>query len=601
MRTPRAQEDDDSSKSAFASVPMALLARKGAFSAEGKVTKQELSWFNVCSDLMHQETLWSCANSGACQTLSFALELVGCVCQRLREQWASIAQWASDDEKSVITTFLDASVLFAFRACTATATAADVFQDGFHLLSVLCCDEYKPFGPVTSLTLPAPLRNPQNPVNAFMSASTLSSLTGDSSNSASVPFTDSIEQLLAQSMGPCSQSPLSCSVPEVAPAQSFVSRCLETVAKHGIVARLLGQVAARTDSPFPTATLSFLASAKACLTPDCLPLLVNLVLVLTEHAQNYLCDALSCRVVESNNESAEQEPKLANLKSALQVLSLAEGPADQTNYRKMSEMAGWSMLSAVAHPLLPLGEECAPRSSVPLSMTVLQFVDAALEMLDHASVQPLFTGKSSNPHAVYKLVQSLAVCNRELRAKPSSPRCAVAAAATPAVTPDLHAPPAPPPPPQLGRRGLRSRHLCLRRRLEEADADTSNKNDDGDSLCGTMFDETPSRTPKAASKESAAAAATPVQVDSLVTLSDRVLCHALELLSRELVRAPPCLNEPELPQFLVAVSKLFQSNAEPASVQSAWNTLLQQLSACPLFPTDALAAFMTPRDRKSVV
>lgn len=257
-------QDGGSSKSAFASVPTALLARKAAFSAEGKLTKDELMWLSVCSDIMRQESVWSCADDGACQTWHFALVLVGSVCQRVREQWASIGQWASDEEKSVIATFLDASVLFAFRACATVG----VFQDGFCLLSVLCCNEYKPFEPNTCLVLPVSLMDPQNPINALMAASPLGALVGNS-DASSAPLTDSIEQILAQSMGPCTTF-LSSSASD---AQSFVSRCMEAVAKHEVVKQLLELIPARSDSDFVGAALSFLASAKACLTSAHVPFL----------------------------------------------------------------------------------------------------------------------------------------------------------------------------------------------------------------------------------------------------------------------------------------------------------------------------------------
>ena len=575
-------QDNVSSKSAFASVPTALLARKTSFSAEDKATKEELAWLSKCSELMRQDTVWSCAGSDAQEVWRFALVLVGSVCQRLREQWASIAQWASDEEKSVFATFLDASALFALRACA----TADVFQDGFRLLSVLCCDEHKSFESDASVTLPAPLRDPQNPVNAFMAVPPLARNSG-----ASAPLTDSIEQVLAKSMGPCTQSPLSVSVPDAASTRSFVSRCLETVAKHRIVEQLLEQAAARSGSNFLTAALSFLASAKACLTPAHIPLLVNLVSVLVKQAQQHLCDALSRGTVGPNNDSAEQERALAGLKSALQVLSLAEGDVAQSNYKRQSAFAGWSILSAASSPLPPLEQEGAPSSSsVPLSTTVLQFVDAALVMLDHVSVQPLFTGEGSDTHALYKFVQNLVFCSRKMRATPSSPCFATA---TPAVTPYLRAPPAPPPPPmphpELARNS-RLRYLCLRRRLEEADGESSNRNDD-DSLCGTMFDETPLSTSRTAPNDGGAQ--TPlVRTEYPEMFSDRVLCHALELLSRELVRAPLCLKDPELVHFLAVLSKLLQGETEPASLRNAWCTLLQQLSACSHFPANALMAFV---------
>lgn len=311
---------------------------------------------------------------------------------------------------------------------------------------------------------------------------------------------------------------------------------------------------------------------------------MNLVSVLVKQVQQYLGGLLSCGVIESNSDSAEQERKLTNLKSTLEVLSLAEGAVTQTNYKRQSAFAGWSILSAVSRVLPPLGQDGAP----PLTATVLRFVDAALVMLDRASVQPLFTGEGSDSHAVYTIVQSLVSCSLKPRTIMSSPCCA---AATPAVTPYLRAPPAPPPPPPLQHRGFRFSHLGLRRRLEEADADSSNRNDD-DSLCGTMFDETPSRTSGTAPKEETKAA--PVQQsESPETFSARVLCHALELLSRELVRAPLCLKDPELVQFLTVLSKQLQGDTESAPVQDAWSTLLQQLSTCPLFfPADALMAFV---------
>lgn len=566
-------QDDDSCKSAFASIPMALLARQNAFSTEGKVTRDELRWMSICSGLMHHETMWSRADDSTHQVWRFALLLISSVCQKLREQWNSVAQWASGDEKAVIATFLDASVIFAFRACTSIS----VSQDGFHLLSVLCCDECKE--PCACPALPEPLKDPKNPINAFVAASPLGTVATNSAVSTSAPLTSSIEQVLAQSMGSCAKYSSLILPPDAAQTQSFVSRCAETAAKHRVVEQLLERMNSGCGMDFTTAALAFLVSAKACLAPAHVPLIVNLVSALVKQAQQFLGNALSCGSINNISDCVEQKRVLTNLQSALQALSLAEGAENKTNFEQQSASAGWSILATVSRALPPLGQE-GTATSVTLSAIVLEFVDAALLMLEHASAQQTF-----DANAVYKLVQVLVS-----REKPY-PLCA-----TPAVTPSLHTPPAPPPAPPappLMRGGFRSRIPGLRRRLEEVDAETPNRNSDN-SLCGSMFDEPTPKSPEA----------TPTRTTNRHTwsnsqpeaFSDRVVCHAFELLARELVKAPLRLKDPELVHFLIVLSHQLRQSFEKtsaASVRDAWCTLLQQLSASPLFPEDALEAFVT--------